>query len=275
MATTNTRTITKIETGQAQKEITINDALDNLDKRDQILDLSGQTGGTVTLTSAQALCGTWKVSGTLTSNLTVKYPSSGYTREPFVHNATAGAFTVTVAPNSGGTGVAIAQGTGRRVYFDGTNVVYSSAEVVPASGVPHARVHHGANQSVANNTQTALAFNSERQDTAALHDTATNNSRLTAPAAGTYLVTASILFDVNATGARQIGFRVNGTTFYAVQAVQAITVAATGTPVAGSTVLTLAAGDYVEACALQTSGGALNVLAVGNYSPEFTMTRLF
>ena len=33
----------------------------------------------------------------------------------------------------------------------------------------------------------------------------------------------------------------------------------------------LAVGDYVELLAYQTSGGALNAIAVGNYAPSLSM----
>lgn len=36
----------------------------------------------------------------------------------------------------------------------------------------------------------------------------------------------------------------------------------------------LTAGDYVEVIVFQSSGGALNVEAATNYSPEFWMTKL-
>jgi hypothetical protein len=36
----------------------------------------------------------------------------------------------------------------------------------------------------------------------------------------------------------------------------------------------LVVNDYVEAVVRQTSGGALNVLALGNQSPEFMMARV-
>jgi hypothetical protein len=36
----------------------------------------------------------------------------------------------------------------------------------------------------------------------------------------------------------------------------------------------LAVNDYVECVVWQTSGGGLNILANGNYSPEFSMVRV-
>lgn len=49
----------------------------------------------------------------------------------------------------------------------------------------------------AQNTLLAIPFNQERYDTASMHDNVTNNSRITAPSAGYYLVTGTVTFGVN------------------------------------------------------------------------------
>ena len=82
---------------------------------------------------------------------------------------------------------------------------------------PAVRAYHNANQSIANNTVTAVALNSERFDqtagaAAAHHDTATNNSRLTCLYAGIYQITAHAAWDSNATGLRKLFIRLNGAT---------------------------------------------------------------
>lgn len=139
---------------------------------------------------------------------------------------------------------------------------------------PRARVYHNANQSIANNTLTALNFNSERFDTDVIHDTSTNNNRLTCKTAGTYLIILNALFDVHATGWRLFSIRLNGSTTIADTRAQAITVGSIGTAGEVSTVYSLAVNDYVEAMVLQTSGGSLNILASGNFTPEFMCIRL-
>src|SRR5262245_42130802 len=88
------------------------------------------------------------------------------------------------------------------------------------SYAPAVRVFHNANQSIATSTITALAFNSERFDQAGnaadtMHDTVTNNSRLTCRYAGIYAIYASIEWAGNAAGQRNLQFRVNGTTLIA------------------------------------------------------------
>lgn len=84
------------------------------------LNLSGQTGGTVTLTPAQAVKRTMDVSGTLTSNLVIVVPA--WRMEWVVTNNTTGAFTVTVK-TAAGSGVVVPQNSSpTRVRGDGTNV---------------------------------------------------------------------------------------------------------------------------------------------------------
>lgn len=135
---------------------------------------------------------------------------------------------------------------------------------------PHCRVYNSAAISLTHNTDAALTFNSERYDVGGCHSTASNTSRITIPAGegGKYLLTGHVEFASNATGDRQLSFRLNGTTVLAAQRVGAN--GSSVTILSLSTVYALAAGDYVELWALQSSGGALNATASGNYSPEFS-----
>lgn len=136
-----------------------------------------------------------------------------------------------------------------------------------------ARVFNSANISINNATFTALTFDSERWDTGNFHSTSSNTSRLTVPTAGLYDIGGSVVFAANATGMREAAIRVNGSTFIVEQGPQPPTVT-DGARVQVSTQYQLAAGDYVELMAFQRSGGALNVIASGNSSPEFWIVRL-
>lgn len=170
-----------------------------------------------------------------------------------------------------------------RAYFksDGLYVVDDAGNetgpLAPTGGAATfvgARVYHDANQSIANNTITSLALNTERFDTDAFHDAVTNNSRLTVPAgkAGKYLIIGNVAFAANATGQRQVRILLNGATVIA-RTVDAGTIAGDGTFIL-STIYDLAEADYVELQAYQTSGGALNVVATAAVSPEFMLTKL-
>lgn len=114
------------------------------------------------------------------------------------------------------------------------------------------------NQSIPHNTATALAWNSESEDTHNAHDNLTNPSRYTAPVAGLYLVTATVTWNGNSTGTRQIGVRVNGTTTYSGERIGVDGASITFVQ-SISRMVRLAVGGYVEAVVVQTSGGALDV----------------
>lgn len=136
-----------------------------------------------------------------------------------------------------------------------------------------ARVTHNAAQSIPTATNTALAFNTERWDTDTIHDTSTNNSRLTCKTAGKYLIAGHVLFAGHATGQRQLSVRLNGATYCGI--VNHISAsAAVQSCLSISTVLDLAVNDYVELVALQTSGGDLNISQANNYTPEFMMIKI-
>lgn len=123
---------------------------------------------------------------------------------------------------------------------------------------PACSVYSASAQSVATGTTSvALLAGSEYFDNAAMHSTASNTSRITAPIDGRFLVTATVQFAANATGNRRMAFRVNGTTTY-----ESTLVGGTATNSIVTTaarMFTLSATDYVECVVWQTSGGNLNV----------------
>ncbi|WP_304349761.1 tail fiber protein [Comamonas testosteroni] len=80
----------------------------------------GVTGGTVTLTEAEASNPVIALTGALTSALNLVVPVT-VKRIWAIFNSTTGAFGVTVK-TAAGTGVAVAQGKRNLVYTDGTNV---------------------------------------------------------------------------------------------------------------------------------------------------------
>lgn len=136
--------------------------------------------------------------------------------------------------------------------------------------VPTTRVFNSAGQSIPNTTTTVLTFNSERWDNAGIHSTASNTSRLVAPKAGVYEVFGSVSWlEAKQTATWLMAIRVNGTATYgaawcpfAFQSEHSI-----------STQVKLEAGDYVELCVFQQTGGALLTGAGSFPAPqEFGMT---
>lgn len=136
-----------------------------------------------------------------------------------------------------------------------------------------ARVYHSVAQSIPNSVDTILAFDSERFDTDGIHDTVTNNSRLTCKTAGIYIVVASACFAASATGLRVVTLLLNGTTPIGIQTTNALVTGRTRL-VAVSPPQDLIVGDYVEARVYHTSGGTLTVDVDAQSSPEFGMVRV-
>lgn len=135
---------------------------------------------------------------------------------------------------------------------------------------PACRARRTTNQSLTTAVAAAIAFDAERYDTDSMHSTSVNTSRITIVTPGLYLLTGHVSFASNATGVREVYLYLNNTT----RLVDVVTTPVTGdsTRVTATTVYKLAAADYVEMFAYQTSGGALNVEAIGNHSPELSAT---
>jgi len=97
------------------------------------------------------------------------------------------------------------------------------------------------------------------------HDLVTNNSRVVAQTGGKYEIVGQVTFASNVTGDRQVQTRINsaGAVAGGTLVVLARTTAISGAlPVSTPPVtVDLAAGDYIEMFALQSSGGALSVTA--------------
>lgn len=145
----------------------------------------------------------------------------------------------------------------------------------PITGSPPAcRVYHNTTQSISNGVVTPLAFNSERYDTDTMHDTVTNNTRITINTAGLYLITGNIVFVTDTDYLRRAVLINLGATTIAQQE--------TSTPsnanefLSIATVYKCAVNDILTLNVFQTntSANANNVSAVSNLSPEFTATWL-
>lgn len=175
-------------------------------------------------------------------------PAGGSNAAPpyaFNNNATTGLYS------SGANALELATGGVKALGIDSTQFIDSPTQ-------PRCRVFNNATQSIADTTVTAIAWNSESFDVGAMHDTVTNNTRVTVPVGGDglYLVTGQYGFAANATGYRQMTIRKNGATTVASSLLPAVS-ATNGVGQNVSTLLTLVAGDYVEVIVVQTSGGPL------------------
>lgn len=117
-----------------------------------------------------------------------------------------------------------------------------------------------------------LDYNQERWDTDTMHDTSTNNDRITIQRPGVYSLWAGIAWDGNAVGSRMARFTLGGVG----------TIAAKRRFIPGSsevymtldTIYQFSAGDYVTCDVWQDTGGSLDIIQYSNWSPEFTAARI-
>lgn len=163
-------------------------------------------------------------------------------------------------------------------YLDGTDGATPAVKVYAAStgaallsssfGMSAARVYHSSNQSIAASTTVTLAFDSERFDTDAFHDTVTNNSRFTIPTGkgGTYLVGAQINWQAAIVATFSAQIILNGTTILAKTEL-------TTKSNYFSTLYQLSETDYVEVQVYHADGTAQSVSVQANYSAEFWIMR--
>lgn len=138
-------------------------------------------------------------------------------------------------------------------------------------GASGARVYNSANQSIANTTETVVAFDSERFDDANYHSTSVNTGRFTIPAPGRHHVGMHLRWAANGTGDRYAYFRLNGATNIGLFCIAGN---AFVSAMSFSTYYNFDAGDAVEVIVYQSSGGALNLTVNANHSPEFWIYRV-
>jgi hypothetical protein len=147
----------------------------------------------------------------------------------------------------------------------------SAGAITPASisGIPAVRVFSSVSQPLPNGTPVTLNFNTENFDTANVHSTTVDPSRLTAPITGIYRISASIGFTIGA-GRARVDLIKNGTTL----------IFNTQNPTAGDNtflnstdLVQLNAGEFVEVKAQQNSGAASTAFSCSpaGACPSFSM----
>jgi hypothetical protein len=195
-----------------------------------------------------------------------------------------------ILPNAA-TANRIAYATSSNTYGESANLAYDGTDFLLGSGTRArmsgqnrfrylnvlARVHKSAAQTgiTANGTGVAVSFNTEDFDTDTVHDNSTNNSRLTCPLTGKYLIEASLFCDnTNATGTLNwsLGFlKVNGTTNYSSHYHIIDGSKLASGVVTLTAILSLSATDYVELYAATSATGGTFDVSTNTY---FAMTYL-
>jgi uncharacterized protein YjbI with pentapeptide repeats len=211
---------------------------------------------------AESLLGTDILNGTLTGADVLDQGLTG-------NDVQEGSLTGADVQNESLSGEDVFNGSLTGADLGGATVAPSNLAVIPS-----ARVRRTTSQSIPSGSFNAIQLTSETWDNGGLHSNV-NNTRLTAPIDGVYLITANVFWAANTTGRRDLGIAVNGG-FVAFDARPA-TSAVSEVPLAVTTTYLLEAGDFVEAKVEQTSGGALNLDAGSGgseTSPEVSMTWL-
>lgn len=123
-----------------------------------------------------------------------------------------------------------------------------------------ATLTRSAAQSIPNTTLTDILWTTETEDTDAFHSTSTDTARFTVPSGldGLYLVALVLGYTAHSTASRSAIIYKNTTQISDI----GFPAYASPTPtlVQNTTVVRLAAGDYVKAAGYQSSGGALDLL---------------
>lgn len=155
--------------------------------------------------------------------------------------------------------------------FVGVFTTVARADHRHAMAVDQAKVFRTTNQSIPNNTVTAISFDTEGWDTDTMHDTVTNPSRLTAQRQGVYLIVGMCQWATASGGiTRDANIRLNGATNFCLSKLPPN---ANWGPTHHLTLeLSLAAGEYIELVVTQDSGAALDILTVSADQPFFSMT---
>lgn len=143
----------------------------------------------------------------------------------------------------------------------------------------YVRSYRSTNQSILNNTNTTILFDTDTSDPNSMHDTATNTGRFVALTPGFFDAACTVQFAAHATGYRQVAAVKHnsdgtGATVVDIDTEQAPHATNPTILKLGGLRIYLLFGQYIEFWALQTSGGALNIETAGIYAPSASLTKI-
>lgn len=151
--------------------------------------------------------------------------------------------------------MAVGTPCGVAFFAEGSQGVIVCTFVGPAT-IPGCHITRAAAKSIPNATWTPIDFDTEIWDPLAMHDNATNNTRITATLPGKYTIRAGARYAAAAGGQyRSLQLRLNGTTELVIEGHPAAVYPSTH--VERST--HLATGQYAELLVYQDSGAAMTV----------------
>jgi hypothetical protein len=144
-------------------------------------------------------------------------------------------------------------GTARQVLISSATSPTGVEWITP----PYCSLVTDSSQTLTTGVITPVAFAAEVLDDSGMHDNVTNNTRVTIAVPGKYSIHGSALFINNATGVRFVGLHKGGAEIQRGTQVSTANGSETGCNV--SAIVNLAASEYLELVAYQTSGGNLGL----------------
>lgn len=141
---------------------------------------------------------------------------------------------------------------------EGSSLNPARADHVHTMGRYRVRAYNAGTQSIPDATVTTVTMDSDEFDPQGLHDTVTDNSRITLTQAGVYLIGAGIIFEANATGVRSLRILVNTGGFFITNQSGPASAAAP-CRLTCATLWDVTANDYFEAAAFHTAGAPINI----------------
>ena len=135
-----------------------------------------------------------------------------------------------------------------------------------------AQVAHTSSTTLPNMTWTTLPFNTEYSDTNSIHDSVTNNSRLTCQKAGVYLIVGAVTVAGITSGFASLRILFNGITPMVSSSLNGVTGGATDIQYINLVILSI--GDYIELQAYQNRGSATSTVAALPGTPKFSMIKI-
>ena len=127
------------------------------------------------------------------------------------------------------------------------------------------------NQSIADDTYTAVSFDTVENDAWNCWDLSPNPTRLTVPITGRFLIHGAVVFAANDTGHRELRFNKNGTEIYSTTFLPVSSTVESHVTVTTPTVA-LTKTDYIEMEVWQDSSGALDILGTDVVKPSLSFT---
>ena len=142
--------------------------------------------------------------------------------------------------------------------------------------VPYCEVEASGTQSISNSTLTYIDFATEIADTDTMHDTVTNNSRITATTAGKYIVTATVPWDDLGGAQFRILTRIYKNRTDVVAGVDYVlpNVTSQFPSFNVSGMVNLSAGDYVEVAVYHERGSTKDTYNSSGLKPKFSAVRV-